>query len=370
MNKKSLMRSGHIHDIDDSGGARNIHSTQDIHEVQEVQACQSSLANPETCWKVDLLPGFEQRALSGGIAPDGPLTLTLIRRRCSAAQSAAHPVAAGAGVLYIHGFADYFFQTHLADFYNEQGLHFYALDLRRHGRSLLAHQLPNFMLDIDEYLQDVDTAIDVLRGTEQVRWLMLNGHSTGGLVVSLYAHRGAQRKLVDAIFLNSPFLDMNLPVWQQVIAEPVLAWAGKWFPHWRLPVLSTVYGKSLHSTHHGQWQYGTEWKPIAGFPVYAGWFRAIHRAHAEVERGLEIACPCLLLHAGHSLVSRVWTEETMSADVVLDVADMVRLAPRLGGQVERHAITGGVHDLVLSSAVPREQVWQLLKAWLERVIVA
>lgn len=27
----------------------------------------------------------------------------------------------------------------------------------------------------------------------QIRWLLLSGHSTGGLVAALYAHRGAYR---------------------------------------------------------------------------------------------------------------------------------------------------------------------------------
>lgn len=332
-------------------------------------------------WRADILPGFEQLSLSSDVADVADvageagaaagvesgvaagIAVTLVRRLCAAERGAG----AKAAVLYIHGFVDYFFQTELADFYNARGLDFYALDLRRHGRSLRPGQLPNFTLDVDEYLQDIDLAITTLRKTERVDWLMLNGHSTGGLVAALYAHRGAQRAHIKALFLNSPFLDMNLPAWQECLVEPVLAWLGKFFPHWRLPGLASVYGKSLHVAHHGLWQYRTDWKPIAGFPVYAGWFRAIHRAHAELEQGLDIACPCLLLHAANSFRAKAWTEASMSADVVLDVADMVRLAPHLGRQVERHAITGGIHDLVLSCPPVREQVWSLLATWLARV---
>ena len=39
-------------------------------------------------------------------------------------------------VLHVHGFADYFFQTEFADWWAERGYDFYALDLRKYGRSL------------------------------------------------------------------------------------------------------------------------------------------------------------------------------------------------------------------------------------------
>ncbi len=309
-----------------------------------------------TSWTPDVLPGFEQTTLTGRTASDGPADAVLVRRRCNSAGSKA--------VLYVHGYVDYFFQTHLADFYNQAGLHFYAIDLRRHGRALRARQLPNFTRSIDEYLDDVDAAIHVLKTSEAVDWLLLNGHSTGGLVTALYAHRGAQRAAVNALFLNSPFLDMNLPPWQERYLEPLLAALGAWWPHLVIPVATTAYGQSLHADHRGEWHYNTLWKPLAGFPIYAGWFRAIHRAHAEVARGLSIACPVLVMHAQRSSWLKAWSPEAMTTDVVLDVADMQRLAPGLGPQVKRVAIEGGMHDLVLSQAAVRENAFAELKAWL------
>ncbi len=316
----------------------------------------------QTCWVPDVLDGFEQCRLSGDSKSnvrDAPAAGVLVRRRCTRPSAKA--------VLYIHGYVDYFFQTHLADFYNQQGLHFYALDLRRHGRAMRPHQLPNYTSDVNEYLQDVDAAIEVLHSTEQIHWLLLNGHSTGGLVAALYAHRGAHRSAVNAVFLNSPFLDMNLPAWQQWILEPVLAAIGRWFPRLRLPALSVIYGQSLHADHHGAWQYNTDWKPIAGFPVYAGWFRAIHRAHAEIARGLSIACPVLVMHAEHTAWPRQWSPAVMTADIVLDVSDIRRLSPRLGQRVDVLAIACGMHDLTLSDLAHRKKVFDALQKWLQQV---
>lgn len=312
-----------------------------------------------TSWKPDVLAGFEQVTLPGLPVPDGPVDVVLIRRR-SASKS-------GKAVLYVHGYVDYFFQAHLADFYNDAGLHFYAIDLRRHGRSLREDQLPNYTSDIDEYLQDVDAAVSLLQREEGVDWLLLNGHSTGGLVAALYAHRGQNRAAVKALFLNSPFLDMNLPAWQESLLEPWVARLGALFPRWQIPHPVSLYGESLHVDHHGAWRFNTQWKPIEGFPVYAGWFRAIHRAQAEVARGLAIACPVLVMHAQRSARLKQWRDEALITDIVLDVADIQRLSPGLGRQLEVRSVVDGVHDLMLSKPQPRAMVFRELRAWLLRV---
>ena len=310
----------------------------------------------QTCWIPDVLADFEQCGL---IAADGAPESVLVRRRCTRPTTKA--------VLYIHGYVDYFFQTHLADFYNQQGLHFYALDLRRHGRALQIGQLPNFTRDIDEYLQDVDVAVDRIRCEEHIDWLLLNGHSTGGLVVALYTHRGAHRSGVNALCLNSPFLDMNLPKWKQWLLKPLLSAIGAWLPRLHVPSPPGYYGESLHISCHGAWRYNTDWKPVYGFPVYADWLRAIHRAHAEVARGLAIACPVLVLHAQRSAWPTQWHLDATCTDIVLDVADIARLSPRLGPQVEVRAIADGIHDLVLSSPEPRQKTFSALLDWLIRI---
>jgi alpha-beta hydrolase superfamily lysophospholipase len=310
-------------------------------------------------WNPDILPGFEQATFQGVPDSKGPLDVTLIRRRSA--------LSRGASVLYVHGFIDYFFQSHLADFYIGRDLDFYAIDLRRHGRSLRPGQLPNFTANIEEYLCDIDDAVRLLREQEQTRWLLLNGHSTGGLAAALYAHRGQRREQIDGLFLNSPFLDMNLPVWQARFIEPLLSWSGSLFPYLRYPGLSPVYAQSVHARHRGQWLFRTDWKPINGFPVYAGWFRAIHRAQAEVAKGLDIKCPCLVLHAENSFRTSQWSDAAQSSDIVLNIEDIKRLSPSLGMKVEVHAITEGMHDLVLSNARARERVWALLGNWLDSI---
>jgi alpha-beta hydrolase superfamily lysophospholipase len=312
-----------------------------------------------TLWTPDILPGFEQMRLTGMIAPDGPADPVLVRRRCALPGTKA--------VLYVHGYTDYFFQVHLAEFYNHQGFHFYAIDLRRHGRALRADQWPNYTADINEYLEDVDAAIAQLQASEGIDWLLLNGHSTGGLVAALYAHRGRQRRAVNAVFLSSPFLAMNLPPWQARYAVPFLSALGRVFPQLPTPPLTALYGKSLHVSERGQWDYNTRWKPIKGFPVLAGWLRAIHRAQMELAKGLRIDCQVLLLHAARSAWPAQFGPDAMTADIVLNVEDMIRLAPCLGQQVSVRAIEDGIHDLCLSQPAARQRMFDALHEWLMRL---
>jgi len=52
---------------------------------------------------------------------------------------------------------------------------------------------------------------------------------------------------------------------------------------------------------------------------------------------------------------------------VLNVADIQRLSPGLGKQIEMHAIQDGLHDLTLSNEPVQKEVWRELSSWLDRI---
>jgi hypothetical protein len=117
------------------------------------------LADP--AWGPDVLgPGYQQRTLE--LAPDdeGEAVATLVR--CIPLPGAAPPPDAGLDVLYVHGWSDYFFQTELADFWTRLGVRFFALDLRKYGRSLRPHQTPGFVDELATYDEDIEAALAVM----------------------------------------------------------------------------------------------------------------------------------------------------------------------------------------------------------------
>lgn len=304
------------------------------------------------------LLGFEATILPLGRADDGELVATLVRGMCDAPSRRA--------VLYVHGFIDYFFQSHVADAFNEHGWDFYALDLRRHGRSLRPGQRPNFCRDLAEYDAEIGAAIDIVRKEEGHDTLVLLGHSTGGLIASLYAHRGARRSEIDALILNSPFFGFAVPFPRSLLL-PIGGTLGAVAPWIADPKgLSPRYAESLLAEHHGEWTYDTRWKPIRGFPVYYGWLRAIRKAHREVRRGLDLNCPVLLMHSSGSRSGvGAWDDAFMSHDIVLDVRHMTTIGPRLGRDVTLREIQGGLHDLFLSALPARTAAIEGALGWLD-----
>lgn len=272
-------------------------------------------------------------------------------------------------VLYVHGFVDYFFQRHLAAHLAARGFAFYALDLRGYGRSLRDHQVPNYVTDLSVYFAELDAAAEIIRGADGHRRLVVLGHSTGGLITSLWAHQRRADAVLDALVLNSPWLDLAEPWWLRTVGTAVVDVVGRFLP--RLVVRTAtdrVYGPSLHRDHHGEWEYDLRWKPIIGFPVRAGWIRTIRRGHLRVHRGLDVRVPVLVLHSERSLRARSWTEAVSRADTVLDVAQIARWAPKIGARVTTVAIDGGLHDLFLSAEQVRARALAEADAWLDRVL--
>ncbi|SEE89679.1 alpha/beta hydrolase [Ruania alba] len=265
-------------------------------------------------------------------------------------------------VLYLHGFTDYFFQAEHAQGWTDTGFDFYALDLRDYGRSIRPGRTPNFVTDLSRYDEEIGLALAQIRaaGAEEV---VLLGHSTGGLIASLYAsdHGG-----VDALVLNSPWFDLNSSWVNRVLTTRVLDAVGRWLPVLRVSTLGEPYGRSLHTSTGGEWGYDLAWKPFEDVPVYAGWLRAIRRGHARIARGLDVHAPVLVCTAGRSGHPDHPTDADLAgADCVLDVQHMWDRAPRLGVDVTVRRFQGGRHDLALSAEPVRQEYARVVLAWVD-----
>jgi alpha-beta hydrolase superfamily lysophospholipase len=294
------------------------------------------------------------------LRPDGQgsAVATLVHRRDAAADR-TRPA-----VLYVHGFVDYFFQTHVADALADRGYDLYALDLRDYGRSIRPGREPNDTRSLATYAEELDAAVRLVRA-EHDRVVLL-GHSTGGLVAALWAHHRRGRGLVDAVVLNSPWLDLR----GSVLERTALTWlivhaVGVVAPRLVVSHLGPDYGRALHAGSGGEWAYDLAWKPHEGFPVRAGFVRAVRRGHAEVARGLEVDVPVLVLASDASGPDDRWHDGLLTTDSVLDVADMRRLAPRLGEDVTYVEVAGGAHDLALSPLPARTRYLDEVVGWLD-----
>ena len=305
-------------------------------------------------WTTDVL-GVPYQSATLALSPDddgASLEATLVRRTAGN----------GRAVLHVHGFADYFFQTAYADHWVARGYDFYALDLRRYGRSLREGQYANYTDDLAEYYEELDLAFAEVQ--REHTHIVLSAHSTGGLTVPLWAQ---DRSLeVDGIVLNAPWLDMHGDTVTRLLAMPVIHQLGNYQPLREVPrKVSGIYARSLHKEHEGEWDFNLDWKPIKSWPVYAGWLRAIRSGHSRVGAGLELTAPILVItSAASSHPISPDDPVATSTDIVLDVEQIRRRAPLLGRHVTVAMIEGVLHDAFLSPAEARQRAFSELDTWL------
>lgn len=304
-------------------------------------------------WFPDILPGYETRTVDHGKAFDGPVVSTIIRKQC--------PQKSKKGVLYVHGFNDYFFQKEMGDRYVDSGYNFYAVDLRRYGRSLRPWQYPFNVRDQKEYFDDIDSALSQMR-RDGISDITLCGHSTGGLTVTLLAADRGPRLQVNRVVTNSPFLQWNFSKFERNVAIPMIAGLGTFFKNSKIKQSRCDgYAYSLLKQYHGEWEYNTDWKMVYSPPVTMSWIRSIQHAQKEVMRKAKfIAVPILVMHSSRKIDGCNWTPEFQTGDCVLNPEELQKRGEKLGHIREVCAIDSGLHDLILSRPEVRDAAYDTI----------
>ena len=319
-----------------------------------------------TGWSEDVLPGYRQSTCALGSDPDGEgdLFATVVRRADTGPSARV--------ALAVHGFTDYFFNTELVDFFAARGHRLYGLDLHKCGRSWRPGQTPHFTTDLSRYDRDLERALALVAAENPAAEVVVYGHSTGGLVVSLWLDRVRRRGDTAALrlaglVLNSPFLDLNGPAMLRTRATSTAIGAAS-----RVRKTGIVrnagkggYGLTLHRDYHGEFDYNLRWKPLGGFPVRVGWINAVRHGQARLHRGLDVGVPNLVLRSDHSVAETASTEAMQRGDAVLDVSHIARWAGCIGNRQTIVPVTDAKHDVFLSLAGPRAVAYRELSRWLD-----
>jgi alpha-beta hydrolase superfamily lysophospholipase len=276
-------------------------------------------------------------------------------------------IAGQTPILYLHGFVDYFFHPHLAEEFHKHGYNFYAIELRKYGHSLLPHQHPNYCKTLDEYFEEIDIAIEKIYALDKKK-VVFFGHSTGGLIASLYADYGKRKELLKALILNSPFLEINAPSIVRQLSSPIMKLAVKVNNYANFPnALSPLYPQSLHKDYKGEWDFNLAYKPIKGFPAYFQWLLAIKEGHDKIKVGLNNQLPILLLHSSSSFLPSKWTDDIHTADIVLNVEHMKKYANNLGENCTVIEVPKARHDIFLSNKKVRDYAYNEVFNWLDQL---
>ncbi len=291
-------------------------------------------------------------------------------------------------VLYIHGRNDYFFQDEMARSFQSMGGVFYALDLRKYGRSLRPWQTIGYTTDLGVYDEEIGAAVSALSEENPGLPLIVVGHSTGGLIATLWAWRN--QDLVAGLILNSAWLELQVHSNMRPALHQVALRLGQIRP--RTPLVGTsksnTYYRSIAEGWKDSglpipkyfedapsdpalvgWPVFPEWKLPFSYPAPAAWLAAVLAGHAAIEKDVHLDCPVLAMASTNSdLEEENWGEQTFRSDVVLDSRLITERAALLSDSVVIQRFPGK-HDLMLSDPPVRRDIYSTIRTWIDDCVL-
>jgi acylglycerol lipase len=199
-------------------------------------------------------------------------------------------VSAPMAVLLIsHGLGEHSARyTHVAEFFNEQGITVYAIDHPGHGQSGGSRgHVENF----SQYSEDLHLLISQLRLQHPGRPVHLLGHSMGGLIATGYTLR--HDTIIASLALSSPAYGvMGLANKASLLLAPLLALLA--------PTMSLSNGLDAHAISRNPVVVKAyEDDPLVHDRITPAWARAFTREQAFVAREINrLTVSTLMLVAG------------------------------------------------------------------------
>ncbi len=325
-------------------------------------------------WKPDsVLEGYQQATVHLGEDAEGEIVATFVRKDPSKLtlqerwrrwhfSVRGHRLA----IMYVHGWNDYFYRRHASEYWESLGIPFYAVDLRKFGRSYRPYQTPGYIEDLHEYRLEFNALRDqiVKEQGKDVRILMI-AHSQGGLSASLWVNTEHPHH-VEALALNSPWLELQGNRMFRLLSTPVVQmyWlrGGKTVMPMRDP---GFYARCIKRSTGGEWDYlDHPLNPGVEFLTRAGWMQAIYNGQDEIAKNLDIQIPVLVCTSDKSMMLQfTWDEGMREADSVLDITAIRQAALHLGDVVALATIRGGLHDLSMSKPDARRKYFRIVTMW-------
>jgi len=325
-------------------------------------------------WKPDsVLEGYQQATVHLGEDAEGEIVATFVRKDPSKLtlqerwrrwhfSVRGHRLA----IMYVHGWNDYFYRRHTSEYWESLGIPFYAVDLRKFGRSYRPYQTPGYIEDLHEYRLEFNALRDqiVKEQGKDVRILMI-AHSQGGLSASLWVNAEHPHH-VEALALNSPWLELQGNRMFRLLSTPVVQMyrlrGGKTVMPMRDP---GFYARCIKRSTGGEWDYlDHPLNPGVEFLTRAGWMQAIYNGQDEIAKNLDIQIPVLVCTSDKSMMLQsTWDEGMREADSVLDITAIRQAALHLGDVVALATIRGGLHDLSMSKPDARRKYFRIVTMW-------
>ncbi len=346
---------------------------------------QEGPPEPGTWCKDVLGDPYEAFAISVGEDQEGPLVATLVRRNPAKGSFWRRAAAPTFALLYLHGRNDYFFHDEAATAFAEMGGAFFALDLKKYGRSLRPWQTIGYTTDLRDYDADLDAAVAAIRQQYPQLPLVIFAHSMGGLIATLWANRNPG--VLAGLILNSAWLELQSLTQFRPALNAAIGPIAKIRP--RTTIVAAPKNDNYHRSlaqgwinsgfplpAHLQdrkddpgvsgWRYHKQWKRPFSYAVPAAWMHTILEGHAAIEKDTHLDCPVLSLTATKQGDETQWDEDVFGSDIVLNPNVVNLRAAALSDNVALARFPGR-HDLLLSNPDVRLEVFTTIRRWLSYV---
>ena len=267
--------------------------------------------------------GYQAIPLPRSPVGDAALLATMIRRSCGKQTRRA--------VLYVHCLRDSFVPPELAVWYLQRGFHFYVVDLRAarpHGREAT----------LAEYFGCLDLAARQIRDTDGNDTVVVSAHRAGAVIAALWCHTRREAGRADALILADPEFG------------PDQRWLGRLLAAW------SPAAAAPGSTAEG--------RPAELLP----------RAQRRLRRGLDIACPVLVISppapSPYPPNPPTWAGAPRAATPRPTSAGLVRAAARggpparLGAHVTWLRLDGADRSSPADDRETRKRLHEELRRWL------
>lgn len=265
--------------------------------------------------------GYEPVAVPLGPGDDGDMPgrgAAVLRRRSARPSKRA--------VIYVHCLGDSFVPGDLAGWYTERGFHFYVADLRTEAGSRrpgtagrpAAGGAEGAARELTGFFASLDAAVLHLRVSDCIDTLVVCAHGAGAVIAALWCHARRASQPADALVLASPAVGRGAPSLSRQAAQ-------------------------------------------GGEPgEYRRWGPLLATAQRRLRRGLDIACPVLVMCPASG-----WDSPGGSGGLLgLRLIAGRRATVRLGAHVTWMRLDGGQPGEALPAGEARRQFFDELGRWL------
>lgn len=253
-----------------------------------------------------------------------------------------------------------------------------SIDLRHCGRSKTNTMVPHYSADFKEYFEEIDAVLDHFE-YKKYEQVILYGHSTGGLIVTLYMSSKGEEVGYEnfRVILNSPFFDIYKP------DQPYLLYLLKYLVYFMsryicyyldkymamgFQFIKLVKGGSINHyvlVKNRNYYINGIISSAYDIPITLGFLTNVIRYQSLIHKGnVKLKCPTLVLHSNETDIDSDKLQKCgCNVDSVLNIEDIKKYSAIIScsDNIKICEINNGCHDVLLSALPVVKNVVQIIK---------